>query len=179
MVTVRPYHRGDGRFIREALTEAQDFFARLDPRARFWNAPGYAVRYTNRLLRRMRRHAGIVLIGQVGDHPAGLIAADMVRSRPHDSSESRRNPPAEIVELYVKEAYRRRGVGRSLIAEAERQLQSRGCDWVRLEVLAPNRRARALYAELGYQPTDLRLGKTLRTSRPRKLDSNRGVRRTR
>lgn len=33
-----------------------------------------------------------------------------------------------------------------------------------MEVLAPNRGARALYEDLGYRATDLRLGKALRIS---------------
>lgn len=183
-VTVRPYRRGDGRFFRQALTEAQDFYSDLDPHAHFWQARGYAARYANRLLRRMRRQAGIVLVGKLGDQPAGLIAAEVIRRRPHyypigEALNPRRYHSAEIVELYVRGAYRRRGVGRALMAEAERRLRSRGCDWVRLEVLAPNRVARALYADLGYRATDLRLGKLLRISKSRKLDGAGTVRRTR
>lgn len=174
-VTLRPYRRGDGRFFRQALTEAQDYYSDLDRHAHFLRARGYAARYANRLLRRMRRQAGIVLVGQVGDQPAGLIAAEMIRRRSHyypigEALNPRRYRSAEVVELYLREAYRRRGVGRALMAEAERRFRLRGCDWVRLEVLAPNRVARALYAELGYRATDLRLGQALRTSKSRKLN---------
>jgi ribosomal protein S18 acetylase RimI-like enzyme len=132
----------------------------------------------------MNRHAEIVLVGEVGDQPAGLIAAEMSPRRPRqipigEALNSRRYRSAEIVELYVQEAYRHKGVGRALMVEAERRLRSRWCDWVRLEVLAPNRVAQALYADLGYRVTDLRLGKALRASPPRKHHRSERLRRNR
>jgi GNAT superfamily N-acetyltransferase len=157
------------------MAEAYEYFVRLDPFRRFWQSPGYATRYTRRLLRRVRRHNGIILIGELAGQPAGLLVAEMVPWRAQYSLESRgRYYPAEILELYVSESYRRKGVSRALMEEAERRLRARGCDWVRLEVFAPNRPARAFYRSLGYQPRDLRLAKPLRGSRTRKRGARTG-----
>jgi ribosomal protein S18 acetylase RimI-like enzyme len=71
---------------------------------------------------------------------------------------------AEILELYVRKDFRRRGVGRALMAEAERRLRVLGYQWVQLEVLEHNRPAREFYRGLRFQTSDLRLLKALQSS---------------
>jgi ribosomal protein S18 acetylase RimI-like enzyme len=55
-----------------------------------------------------------------------------------------------IITLDVLPGYRRRGAGRRLMALCERRLRIAGAEAVRLEVGVSNRRAQALYQELGY-----------------------------
>ena len=70
-------------------------------------------------------------------------------------------PHAELTELFVQEAYRRRGIGRALIAHAER-LACEG-DATELLVLTgfTNHEAQSLYHAMGYEDDDLAMSKTL------------------
>jgi len=52
--------------------------------------------------------------------------------------------------LAVAESHRRRGLGRLLMAEAERALTERGCPKLNLQVRATNTEVLAFYARLGY-----------------------------
>lgn len=49
-------------------------------------------------------------------------------------------------------SHRGQGVGRALVAEAERLLEAMGCPKVQLMVRPENEEVRGLYAELGYEP---------------------------
>jgi ribosomal protein S18 acetylase RimI-like enzyme len=62
-------------------------------------------------------------------------------------------PPydSELVSLHVHKDRQGQGAGRALIAAAAQTLSLRGCQSLMLWVLAENRRARALYEQLGGQ----------------------------
>jgi ribosomal protein S18 acetylase RimI-like enzyme len=73
-----------------------------------------------------------------------------------------------IYHLAVDEAERRRGVGRALVAAAERELARRGCPKINLQVLGSNRDIVAFYERLGWRVEErVSMGKTIapRTSR--------------
>jgi ribosomal-protein-alanine N-acetyltransferase len=57
---------------------------------------------------------------------------------------------AEIIALATRPPLRRRGLGRSLMQEIERELKSSGAHYLFLEVAASNLPARALYARAGF-----------------------------
>jgi GNAT superfamily N-acetyltransferase len=59
-------------------------------------------------------------------------------------------PYAELTELYVEPAFRRRGVGRALIARAEQLARARGADDLIIMTGVGNAAAQALYRAAGY-----------------------------
>ena len=63
-------------------------------------------------------------------------------------------PLLNVHDLAVLPAYRGQGVGRSLLAEAERCARARGCCKLTLEVHASNERAQRLYRGVGFGPWD-------------------------
>jgi GNAT superfamily N-acetyltransferase len=59
-------------------------------------------------------------------------------------------PLLNVHDLAVLPAHRGRGIGRALLAAAEEHARARGCCKMTLEVLEQNRRARAVYASVGF-----------------------------
>jgi ribosomal protein S18 acetylase RimI-like enzyme len=57
---------------------------------------------------------------------------------------------AEVQSVYVRPAARRKGVARSLVAEAAAAARAQGYDHLTLDVLTSNHDARALYERLGF-----------------------------
>lgn len=169
-VKVRPYRPGDSRFLQSSMAEAQDYYVRIDPYHRLWQTPGLPIRYANGLLSLIRRRHGFLLVAEVDGRPAGLIAVETVLARRSLAPESHRGRRrAEVLELYVNNGFRRRGIGRALMSEAERRLRILGFNGVQLEVFAPNRPALEFYRKLRYQIRDLRLFKPLQKSGRRNL----------
>lgn len=70
-------------------------------------------------------------------------------------------PQAELTELFVIEAYRRRGVGRALITYAEQLTVQVGAKELLILTDIDNLGAQALYHAMGYEDDDLTLRKTL------------------
>jgi ribosomal protein S18 acetylase RimI-like enzyme len=97
----------------------------------------------------------VLLVAAVEGTPAGFVRVE-VRSAPDvPFFEPRRF--AQVEELVVDERFRRRGVGRLLMAHAHRWALDRGLRRVELTVWEFNRAALALYEELGYAPVMRRL----------------------
>ncbi|MGM0448862.1 MAG: GNAT family N-acetyltransferase [Methanobacteriota archaeon] len=66
-----------------------------------------------------------------------------------------------VSNLYVAPDRRGEGIGAALLVAAERALSEAGADRVALEALADNDRARAFYADRGYDPHRVELTKSL------------------
>jgi ribosomal protein S18 acetylase RimI-like enzyme len=71
-------------------------------------------------------------------------------------------PYAELSELYVEEAYRRRGIGKALILHAEGLARQAGAGEMVILTGDDNQAALGLYRSLGYGDHDLALSKELK-----------------
>lgn len=66
-----------------------------------------------------------------------------------------------VYNLYVRPGHRNEGVGRELLAEAERTLAEQGVDLVSLQAMADNEAARRFYERHGYRAHRVELEKRL------------------
>lgn len=81
-----------------------------------------------------------------GTKPVGLINCF------EGVSTFRAQPLLNVHDIVVSAAYRRRGIGRSLIEHAERHARDKGYCKLTLEVLEGNQSARTVYAGCGFRP---------------------------
>src|SRR6266511_1186080 len=70
-------------------------------------------------------------------------------------------PYAELTELYVEPSYRRRGVGRALIAYAEQLAHQRGAEEVIIMTGINNAPAQALYRAMSYDSYAIALNRKI------------------
>ena len=85
-----------------------------------------------------------VIVAEVEGELVGFACVQIVRSVCSDS------PSAELTELFVDEASRRRGVGAALVSEAERVSWKSRCSELVLRTKASNHDARAFFDRCGY-----------------------------
>jgi len=71
-------------------------------------------------------------------------------------------PYAELTELYVEPAFRRRGLGRALIAYAEQLARARGASDLLIMTGVGNAAAQALYRAAGYDTYAVALNRKVR-----------------
>jgi len=86
-----------------------------------------------------------VIVAEVEGDLVGFACVHIVRSVCSNS------PSAELTELFVDQASRRRGVGAGLVSEAERISWKSGCSELLLRTRASNLEARALFDQCGYE----------------------------
>jgi ribosomal protein S18 acetylase RimI-like enzyme len=84
--------------------------------------------------------ADIPLDGQVGGFACVRVVPCLLYAEPY----------AELTELYVEPAFRRRGLGRALIAHAEQLARARGAADLLIMTGVGNAAAQALYRAAGY-----------------------------
>ena len=96
-----------------------------------------------------------VLMAESGGRAAGFASVRVI-----PQIESHR-PHAELSDIYVAETQRRRGVGRALMAHAERLARERGCPRIHLTAGLENREALAFYRALGYSEFGITLFRDL------------------
>ena len=82
---------------------------------------------------------------QSGDKTAGIVTLGGARDTDVDAGHT-----GEIWGLYLSPTHWRKGIGRQVIAEAERMLKSQGYQVVVLWVLEANDRARRFYEAMGF-----------------------------
>lgn len=69
------------------------------------------------------------------------------------------NPIAEIENMYIKEKYRKRGVGAALVKAVLKLAKQKGARRFRVEVLIKNKSAVKFYRKLGFKDFGLVLEK--------------------
>jgi ribosomal protein S18 acetylase RimI-like enzyme len=84
------------------------------------------------------------LMANLDGEPAGFLCLRLVPYAGQDA------PYAEVTQLYVRPALKRRGVGAALIAEAERLAVAAGATCVHIITGAANLDAQAFYRAQGY-----------------------------
>lgn len=92
---------------------------------------------------------GAVVLAEVGGEAAGFIAWRIEEDEPYVRDELIRH--AEIAELYVEQRFRRSGVARALMDEAERMVRAQGLPRLFIGLLDGNETAEATYREMGYR----------------------------
>jgi ribosomal protein S18 acetylase RimI-like enzyme len=142
-VTVRAFASRDAAAV-AALWDA------VFPDDRPWNAADVVI------ARKRAQRDGLFWVATNGARVIGAVMAGWDGQR------------GWIYHLAVEAAARRRGVGRALVAAAERALRDRGCPKINLQVLSSNRDVVAFYERIGWRVEErVSMGKTVAVSRRR------------
>ena len=107
---------------------------------------------------RARQLAGLgepVLLAEEADDVCGLLGWHVMPTI------HRPRPVGRIVVLVVAEGSRGRGIGRALIAEAERCMRERGCEKLEVTSNIALPRAHQFYESLGLERSSYRFAKDL------------------
>jgi GNAT superfamily N-acetyltransferase len=119
-----------------------------------------AVAAMDRLQQRAGENGGAVLVAEIDGAVIGHLVLTFERMGPFVREELR--DYAYVADLFVREAHRGHGIGRALIAEAERRAIARGLKRILLGVLHGNTSAERSYRRQGYADYALEMVKTLR-----------------
>jgi ribosomal protein S18 acetylase RimI-like enzyme len=137
-VTIRKATNAD----RELVRELRDEFQRELNKPSFLYEPWEAIEAdVDDAIRE-----GIALVAEENGETVGYALASVVPETPIRG---------HLYDLFVREASRRSGVGRSLVARVAEQLRERGVSHLTLDVGVGNHDARRLYERIGFFPQEV------------------------
>ena len=144
----------------ECLIELQDFERVIGPRLPA--GADIVDAYRADMFDRCKKSGGRVLVAEVDGNVAGYATIlPRVRS---EQIEDGNIEYGLISDLVVREGYRRRGLGKKLLAASEQYARACKVRYLRVGVLAGNQAARSLYALAGFEPLYTELEKALTRS---------------
>jgi GNAT superfamily N-acetyltransferase len=145
---VREYRHGDAGALRRCVVALQEFERGIDPHLPAGEEMADA--WCARLHARCAAADGRIFVAETGGIVAGFVA--VMAREPFTEPDDPAGTCALLNDLVVLEEYRGRGIGRELVRHAEAFARERGARELRLQVLARNAAARALYEEAGFGP---------------------------
>jgi ribosomal protein S18 acetylase RimI-like enzyme len=145
IVLVRDVREGDAAALSQLLTE----FTQLT------TTP-------EQIHQRLDRSQGIEypILAEIDGRVVGFASLRLLNYLGEDT------PYAELSELFVSEEFRRRGIGRALLAEVEVRARAAGASNLVILTASDNEAAVALYREMGFQEFSIALQKWFTEDRP-------------
>ncbi len=156
-VHIRPYDAArDAEGLRQCVIEQQDFHRSLEPS---WPAGDtIADQYLEYLRDHCADHDGSVLVADRQGEMVGFVC--VVASARNDAPDDPA-PFAWIHDIFVRSAFRRAGIAKKLMAQAEAFAAAHGATTLRFGVLAGNTGARTFYEKHGFREYALVMTKSL------------------
>lgn len=154
---IRSYEPADQEQVERCIIALQDFERSLEP-DRVEGAT-IARRYLLELLDTCQKQSGQLFVAEIEGQIAGFVCA-WLEPEPEGYLTSLANY-AYISDLVVLPTYRRQGLGSALLAQAEAFAKEQGAPALRINVLARNVGAWALYSKAGFRDYEIRLLKDL------------------
>jgi GNAT superfamily N-acetyltransferase len=158
MIEIRDYvAERDREGLCACVIELQDYERALDPRMPA--GATIADAYPEEMEEECAKQRGTVLVAADAERIVGF-ACVLARVLEEHPAEALREY-ALITDLVVLPSHRGRGIARRLIDGAQSFARSSGARWLRINVLAMNSAARALYADLDFREIEIVMEKEL------------------
>jgi GNAT superfamily N-acetyltransferase len=157
MIQIRDYDPGDAPQVEHCFIELQTFERAVEPNRA--DPASLAKPYLAHLLQQCQEQDGAIFVAEAEGTIVGFVCI-FARVDSGSMIEIQREF-AYISDLVVLLAQRGQGIGRALLRRAEEYAARRGVAVLKVDVLAANIGARAVYQVAGFQEHEIRLQKRL------------------
>jgi ADP-ribose pyrophosphatase YjhB (NUDIX family)/predicted GNAT family acetyltransferase len=161
---IRQYRHSDRKVLVRLLEELQDYLVSVDDLKRERRVPEYGESYTERTLQNVSKNNGIIYVAENKSRVVGMIIGTMPVQTKEELLEHVPFKRGVVLELFVEDGYREKGVGTMLMEKMEEHFKRNGCTVSGVDVFFPNKIAYRLYSKLGYRERDIWMTKKLENS---------------
>jgi len=142
MFNIREYNSEDRIWLEKSFEVFQDGLVANDPDGILRRLDGYGKEYTAHTLDRVAKESGVFFIAEDDGTRVGFIVGVVQEQSELDKLESHGDRYGEVLELFVSEEYRGKGVADLLMAKMETFFKEKNCPFVYIGVLDSNKRAK-------------------------------------
>ncbi len=132
------------------MDKFEDYLVSIDTLNRSKLAADFGKKYTAIVLKKIKSSKGSMLVAVEGKRVIGFVAGVLEKQEREDYLQVGKIKYGRIIELYVAEEYRTKGIGKELFQAMEKYLVSSKCQVILVGVFAPNQNAYQFYKKLGY-----------------------------
>lgn len=136
--------------VKDLLLELQIYLSALDVRGVLTVKDNYRDEYFRYIRNDAAVHHGKIFVAEKHGRAVGVVVCKIFQGGGESELTTTCPKIGFISDLAVTESERGCGIGKKLIAQAERFFADRRCEYTQLEVFAPNARAAELYKRLGF-----------------------------
>lgn len=154
-ITYKDYSQADSELLKSLSRELESYIKNIDPIRRIKNLPGFSELSIQETLESVRRYNGKIWFALHKDEVVGFVIGVIWEQSEKNKLEIGPHILGEVLDLYVKETYRRNGIGKQMLQKMEDYFKSQNCDSMWVSVFAPNENAHALYRTFGFQDREI------------------------
>jgi ribosomal protein S18 acetylase RimI-like enzyme len=161
-ISLKKYTEEDFADLVRCIEQLHDVIIEMDNLRRCRRMQAFGKNYTKRLIGKINRNHGLVLFACDPERIIGCIAGIIEKQSRENLLECVPTKAGRILELFVAEQHRNRGIGKRLMRKMEEYFKQNSCDVIRVDVFGPNKKASKFYRTLDYQNRAVDLIKLIR-----------------
>ena len=159
MITIAPFHPSDLAIVIQYVEAIQEFERVQVPELKL--GPDIGPDYASTLIRRVAERNGCMLMARAEARTVGFGCA-WVQSDDDMLLRDDARTHAYVSDIFVEDAWRRRGIALQILSVLEMEMRSRGCRRIRICSKATNQIALECYKTAGYRPYEITFTKDLK-----------------
>lgn len=155
-ITYREYKYEDKPFLLELSGKLAQHSKQIDPLKRVLNLPGFVEIDVAEMLGNVQKYKGKIWFAEDEGGVIGYIIGAIWEQSDKNKLEIGPHILGEVLDLYIDEKYRGKGMGSKMLAMMESYFKENSCDSMWIQVFALNHPAHNLYKKFGF--TDREIG---------------------
>lgn len=148
--------------VQDLLVELQSHLAVLDKRGVIVMKDNYRDGYFGYVMNEVQTHNGRIFVAVQNERAVGVVVCKIFQGDKEAEFTTSCPKIGFISDMVVTESLRGRGIGKALLRHAEEYFRNSRCEYVQLEVFAPNVNAIKMYETAGFETNCLFLSKKLK-----------------
>ena len=160
---IREYAPEDKSQVIMLLVQLQEHLVAVDDEQVQILTDRYPKEYLNYLLDELRENHGVLFVLENATEIIGLVAGIIEPKDKEDILTNRCPIRGKVLDLIVSKDHRSGGAGTALLQAMEDYFRKHECEYICVDVFAPNKGAYAFYENNSYSPRNIELYKRLGT----------------
>ena len=160
---IREYAPEDKSQVIMLLVQLQEHLVAVDDEQVQILTDRYPKEYLNYLLDELRENHGVLFVLENATEIIGLVAGIIEPKDKEDILTNRCPIRGKVLDLIVSKDHRSDGAGTALLQAMEDYFRKHECEYICVDVFAPNKGAYTFYENNSYSPRNIELYKRLGT----------------